>query len=160
MVSSFRNSSVTAEMNFLRRSFEKLGVHLQVKYITDWAEFKNYIKSDKLQLYRYAWIPDMPDPDNVLYPLFGSESANNHNGYANKEVDRMLVQARRTIDPQERAAMYGRIERQIMRDMPILPLFHMSDERVYQSYVQGVHSSGLRSQIYLQLHRVWLSENP
>ncbi len=160
MVSSIQNATVTAEMQFISRSFKKLGIVLQVKYITDWAEFKKYIKSDQVQLYRFDWKPDMPDPDNVLYPLFGSDSPNNYNRYSNPEVDRMLVQARSMQDPSERAALYKRIEKRIMRDMPIIPLFHMGRERVFQPYVNGVYSSGLRSKLYLQLERIWLSENP
>jgi hypothetical protein len=102
LVAGLQNAMVTAEMEFLSRSFKKLGIDLRVKYITDWAQLESYIQSDKVQLYRYAWSADVP----------------------------------------------------------ILSLYHLRAERIYQPYVQGVVSKGLRRKRYLQLHCIWLSEKP
>ena len=44
-------------------------------------------------LYDYGWIADYPDPENFLDVLLHSKSSNNHIGYSNQQVDRLLEQA-------------------------------------------------------------------
>lgn len=157
IVSSLISAHAQAELEFVRRAWQKIGVALKIKYITNWTEFEEYLKSDAVQVYRYDWTADMPDTDSFLYPLFASDSPLNYCHYSNGEVDAMLLKARAIIDPVERAAIYHQIGQQIMQDMPIIPLFHLKVERVYQPYVQGVHISALGIP-YTSLHHFWLSK--
>jgi ABC-type transport system substrate-binding protein len=67
----------------------------------------------------------------------------------------MLVEARGIIDPVQRAEMYQKIEERILQTCPIIPLFYLSIDRVYQSEVQGIKISALGA-TEMPLHRVWL----
>lgn len=59
-------------------------------------------------------------------------------------------------DPVQRAKLYQKIEKQVMQAYPIIPLFYLSIDRIYQSNVKGVYSSALGSAL-VRLNRVWLS---
>jgi ABC-type transport system substrate-binding protein len=155
IVSGSQSPFAKAELNFVRDWWAQLGIPVKIKFITDWAKFKAYLKSESVQIYRYAWFADMPDPDSFLYSLFASDSPVNFMRYQNKDVDQMLLTARGIVDPVERAEMYQRIEARILKSSPLIPLFYLSVDRVYQSTVQGIQPSALGAHT-MPLHRVWL----
>ena len=155
IVSGSQSAFAKAELNFVSECWAQLGIPVKIKFITDWAEFEAYVRSDSVQIYRYAWFADMPDPDSFLHPLFASDSPNNFMRYQSKEVDQMLLTARGIVDPVERAEMYRRIEALILKSSPLIPLFYLSIDRVYQSSVQEIQLNPLAAQ-FMPFHRVWL----
>jgi len=158
IVSGSKSAFAQAELNFVRQAWAGLGVDLSIKYITDWSDFETYINSDQVQIYRYAWFADMPDPDSFFYPLFASDSTVNYMGYKDENVNQLILSARGESDPAERAKMYREIETLIMKSTPLIPLIYLSVDWVYKSYVQGAQPSALGAD-YMSLHRVWLKND-
>ena len=159
IVSAFKTPRVEQEMALIKGFWAGLGIKLRVKYITDWNKFEAYLKSDSVQIYRYSWFADMPDPDSFLYSLFSSESPTNFMKFQDEKVDQSLLTARGIVDPIERAAMYQKIEATIMESAPLIPLFYMSVDRVYQPYVKSVNVSALGAHT-MTLNQVWLDKSP
>jgi ABC-type transport system substrate-binding protein len=155
IVSGSKSAFAMSELNFVRDSWAKLGISVKTKFITDWTAFGNYLNSNDVQIYRYVWFADMPDPDSFLYPLFASESPVNFAKYQNKKVDQMLLDARGIIDPVKRAQMYQQIEALVLKASPIIPLFYLSIDRVYQDNVQGVKLNAIAAEL-MSYHRIWL----
>ena len=155
IVSGSQSTAARKELDYVRSQWEQIGLKVDIKFITDWGEFKQYIQSDAVQIYRYAWMADMPDPDNFLFPLFASGSPANFTGFRNDRIDQMLVEARGIVDPVQRAEMYQQIEKQILQACPIIPLLYLSIDRVYQPDVQGIKISALGART-MPLHRIWL----
>ena len=155
IVSGSQSAIARNELDYARKQWEQLGLQVDIKFITDWGEFERYIKSDAVQIYRYVWIADMPDPDNFLFPLFASDSPANFTRFRNDQIDQMLVEARGIVDPVRRAEMYQQIEKRILQTCPIIPLLYLSIDRVYQPEVQGVQISALGADTML-MHRIWL----
>ena len=159
IVSGSQSTFAKAELNSVRDWCEQLGIPIKIKFITDWTKFKEYLRSESVQIYRYAWFADMPDPDSFLHPLFASDSPVNFMRYKNKDVDQMLLTAREIIDPVERAKMYQRIEEIVMKSSPLIPLFYLSIDRVYQPTVQEIQLNALAVEL-MTLHRIWLKVPP
>lgn len=157
IVSAFNTPRVEQEMAMIKEFWSGLGIKIRVKYITDWDKFEAYLRSDAVQLYRYAWSADMPDPDSFLYSLFASESPTNFMKFKNKTVDQMLLTARGLVDPVERAIMYQKIEVNVMASAPLIPLFYMSVDRVYQPYVKSVTVNALGAHT-MTLNKIWLDK--
>jgi ABC-type transport system substrate-binding protein len=155
IVSASQSAFARKELDYVRNRWQQLGLQVDIKFIADWGEFEQYIKSDAVQIYRYVWIADMPDPDNFLSPLFASDSPVNFTGFRNDQIDQMLVEARGIVDPVQRADMYQQIEKRILQTYPIIPLLYLSIDRVYQPEVQGVKISALGADT-MPLHRIWL----
>ncbi len=158
IVSGSKSAFAQAELNFVRQAWAKLGIDLTIKYITDWSAFEAYINSDQVQIYRYAWFADMPDPDSFFYPLFASNSSANFMGFKDEKVNSLILSARGQSDPAERAKMYSEIEALIMESTPVIPLIYPSVDRVYKSHVQGAQPSALGAD-YMSLHRVWIKND-
>jgi|GEM_PF-393076 len=156
IVSASQSAFARKELAYVRSRWEQLGLQVDIKFITDWGEFKRYIKSDAVQIYRYVWIADMPDPDNFLFPLFASDSPANFTRFRNDQIDQMLVEARGIVEPVERAQKYQTIEKLLLNSYSIIPLFYLSIDRVYQPSVQGVQLTALTAE-HMPYHRIWLN---
>jgi ABC-type transport system substrate-binding protein len=109
-------------------------------------------------IYEMGWIADFPDPDNFLRPLFHSTSPVNLSGYDNPEVDRMLDQAWTETSYSVRNKLYHKIEKIILRDSPIIPLYYGKSQYLVRPNVRGLRVSPLGLS-YVKLNRVWLSED-
>lgn len=158
IVSGSKSTFAQAELSFVHDAWAQLGIDLEIKYITDWSEFEAYINSDAVQIYRYAWFADMPDPDSFLYPLFASKSPANFMGFKNENVDELLLSARGESNPSKRTEVYREIETLIMESTPMIPLIYPSVDRVYKPLVKGAQPSALGAD-YMPLHRVWLKRD-
>jgi oligopeptide transport system substrate-binding protein len=77
---------------------------------------------------------------------FQSGSFLNYSGYADAEVDRLIAAAESSIDPAARARGYLAVERLLLRDLPVIPLYSGVTHRLVAARVRGwVDSSGLAS---------------
>ena len=159
IVSGSKSAFAKAELNFIQKNWARLGIQVKIKFITNWEEFENYLRSDAVQIYRYAWFADIPDPDSFLYPLFASDSPVNFMRFKDSQVDTMLLAARGIVDPVKRAEMYRKIEALVLKSSPIIPLLYLSIDRVYQPGVQGINISALGAHT-MTLHRIWLKPEP
>jgi oligopeptide transport system substrate-binding protein len=117
---------------------ENLGVEISVEQ-TEWPQFLQELNQPDpdYQMYVLSWLADYPDPQNFLEILFHSESAQNHGGYSNPEVDALLDQARGVQDPEERLVLYQQAEQLILEDAAWVPLMFGVDNWLVKPYVQG-----------------------
>jgi ABC-type oligopeptide transport system substrate-binding subunit len=155
IVSNSQSILAQSELQFVKESWGELGIEMEAKYVRDWEQFERYLRSDDMQVYRYAWFADMPDPDDFLRALFASDSPVNFMRYNNAKVDEMLQDALGIQDPIERARQYSAIEAEILKDSPAVPLVYLSVDIVYQPYVRDIEVTALGSRA-VSYHRVWL----
>ena len=133
---------------------ENLGIEVDVQR-TDYAVYLQDLHSRIFQMFEIGWIADYPDPENFLDILFHSESSNNHTGYSNPQVDSLLEQAR-LGSPEERYALYNRIERLILADAPWVPLWNSGERYILvKPRVQDYYQTPL---IIPKLRYVYMSE--
>ena len=106
-------------------------------------------------MFLYAWLADVPDPDNFLFKLFHSQSLRNYPATPIPIVDDLLFQARRERDAVRRTEIYRRAEQIIVDEAPVVPVWHYTYERLFQSYVRNVEVNGLGDP-YFPLRKMWL----
>ena len=87
------------------------------------------------------------------------DSTANRTKFFDEQIDRQLKEASGMVDPVQRSQLYQNIEQQVMQSYPLIPLFYLSIDRVYQPNVKGVYSSALGAH-NVRLHRFWLSSSP
>jgi len=81
------------------------------------------------QMSLYGWIADYPDPWTFLSILQSDAGDLNTSDYKNPEFDKLLSQAKNTVDPPARLKLLEAAERLVSRDMPIIPMYY--DVRPY-----------------------------
>jgi peptide/nickel transport system substrate-binding protein/oligopeptide transport system substrate-binding protein len=145
------------ETRLIQHELAALGVQVDVQESEDWPTFRRALEQGNVQLFRYSWYADYPDPDNFLYPLFHSAGQRNYYRYRNAAVDKLLDEARRETDDLRRVQLYREAEQLILQDAPGMMLLHFTYESVFQPYVEGVVVSALGDP-YVSLHAVWLTQ--
>lgn len=131
-----------------------LGVEVEVQQV-EWATFLQDLNERRLQAFGgLGWQADYPDPQNFLEVLFHSASSQNHTGYSNPEVDRLLEEAGLEMDFERRVALYRQAEEIIVRDAPIIPLWYPGERYVLiKPWVKGYKLTPL---LVPRLREVWI----
>ena len=158
MLSASRSPSAQKEFRFLSEDMAAVGISLQIKYETDWPKFEALLRRGEFTIYRYAWFADIPDPDNFLGVLCGSDSPYNFMRYKNQRVDALLSEALTQLDPLKRTALYRAAEDLIDKDVPMVPMLYLTFESAFQPYVKGLQISALGAP-YIPLKKIWLDKH-
>jgi oligopeptide transport system substrate-binding protein len=146
------------EFRALQRYLTFIGIEVNRKQFENWPSFRQALLRGESELFRFSWYADYPDPDNIFYPLFHSQSEANFFRYRNHVVDDLLDKARRETDELQRAKLYREVEQIILNDAPAAILLHYTYEQVFQPYVEGVEVSALGDP-YIPLHKVRLKQS-
>jgi peptide/nickel transport system substrate-binding protein len=126
---TFGSGILAAGRKPIEESLARAGIRLKVKTYEPvephFEALRNHAKRLEHQLAQSIWISDYPG-DNArqsILPIYDSRLNINHlSEYHNPEVNRMIDRALAEPDQTRRAAMWGEIDQQIMRDAPLVPL--------------------------------------
>jgi peptide/nickel transport system substrate-binding protein len=154
--STLKSTETRQESEAVQQYLTNIGVQAELGGFEDWPAFQRALEAGETQIFRYAWYADYPDPDNFLYPLFHSQSANNYFRYRNSTVDELLDEARRETDDLRRVKLYREAEQLILNDAPGVMILHRTYEELFQPYVEGIEPSALGDP-YISLRKVRLN---
>ncbi|MCX6554797.1 MAG: ABC transporter substrate-binding protein [Candidatus Aminicenantes bacterium] len=113
------------------RNLKQIGIKLKLTRL-DAQAYKSRIALGDYDLAYSGWIADYPDPDSMLFPLLSEQLQKQ--GFANiagakrRDLDDLLKAARRERDAKKRQALYRDIDRAIVDDGLVIPLYQ--DKRV------------------------------
>jgi peptide/nickel transport system substrate-binding protein/oligopeptide transport system substrate-binding protein len=104
------------------------------------------------------WFADFPDSDNFFYIFFHSES-NAVRGiyYRSPDVDRKIIEARRSNDVEQRTQIYRELDQMVIREAPIATLFHERLFVLHKPHVRGLRTSLVPPAV--RYYDVWLEES-
>jgi len=102
-----------------------------------------------------GWAPDYLDPDTYIYPFLHSEGGGWLNlNYGNPEMDRLIEQARAASDPAARYRFYEDIQKIVVDDAPVVPVWQGNFWAVTKPDVRGIVLDTTAYMYY------WLIESP
>jgi ABC-type transport system substrate-binding protein len=140
----------------LERELGTLGLGLEVKYIKDPAEIQA-VRAPYLKF--LEWTMDFPDPENIILPLYGSQSpANRLNAhYSNPRLDALLEQSEVETSWEQRTALFRQMERILFEDVPAIPL---CTERIRIALQPTVHGAKLPALgfFFLDTKEIWIEK--
>jgi oligopeptide transport system substrate-binding protein len=151
--------STKAELAAYQRYLADIGVQVELHFTSDWPAFRAQMEQGTVPVFRLLWQADIPDPDNMLFPLLHSASSTNRMFYRNPHVDQLLEQAGKELDQAQRITLYREVERIILHDAPWITQHYSILNILYQPYVQGVETS-LLGKRDIPLHKIWLKHSP
>ena len=112
------NATVTEGSAFLRRSSSKLQLALKDRRYgrstmprARWTSFSP--PNADVDAYRLGWIGDYVDAMDFL-ELWTCDSGNNNSNFCDPAYDRLVAQARRTSDNQQRYELYAQLEERLV----------------------------------------------
>ncbi len=158
---SQRNASVESMMAIFRRDLKSIGIELKVAFLPT-REFFNRVVMRNFDGAFFGWLPDIPDPDP--YALLHSsqiDKAPIHAGYANQIVDKLLDDARRTTNRDERKALYHKVHAQVHLDEPYTVLYAEDGRYAWSRRLRGVNPADVGPQPrFPGIARWWIAAPP
>lgn len=135
----FTNPYKVAE--YIKEDLEYVDIKVGIR-VFEWEDYINKLKNGEHGMALIGWIGDNRDPDNFLYTLLGSDNAHpgmasNYSFYKDEKVDRLLVQARQTLDASFRSELYRTVQEKVHYDAPVIPLVHTMPALAADSSVKG-----------------------
>ena len=125
-------------MSIIQGDFEAIGVTVQQNSL-EWAAYLTALDDGGFQLGRMGWIADYPNMDNFLYPNFYSTSSNNYGKYSNPEFDKLVEDARKVTDEEERKSEYRKACKLLGEDMPVIPIMFYAHDHIGSERIQSLY---------------------
>jgi peptide/nickel transport system substrate-binding protein len=111
------------------------GFDLKIRLIEFATSFKQ-AQAGEFQAFLIDWSGRI-DPDGNAYIFLRSKAPQNDGGYSNPDVDKSFEDARMTADPAQRKAIYEKLTAQVLKDEPIIYLFHRKLLMAHTAKLEG-----------------------
>jgi peptide/nickel transport system substrate-binding protein len=106
---------------------------------TEFATSLNMADKGDFEAYVLAWS-GRADPDGNLYSFDACKQPLNYAGYCVPEIDALLNQSRTLREPAERKKVYEQIAARVLKDRPIIYLYHRNWLWAYTAKLSGVRN--------------------
>jgi len=99
-----------------------VGINMKIR-VTEFATSLKQAEAGEYQAYLLAWS-GRTDPDGNIYIFDKCKAPQDYPGYCNPEADKLLDEARMAADFAQRKAIYGKLTKVVLDDLPKLYLYH------------------------------------
>jgi len=128
-----------------------LGIDLKVESMPFKSRLERMTKKD-FDVVFAGWGPDYNDPMTFL-DMFTTGNGNNHTSYANPAYDALVKKAQTTLDEKARFQVYYDMEKLLMTDLPIAPVYFRMRDYTVQKDIKGVFRSAFADINFLYAYR-------
>jgi peptide/nickel transport system substrate-binding protein len=125
---TFNTTPSPQQAKVIQASLAKIGIKVNIKLASIDAMFTKFCVVQKFlpEMCTLGWLPDFKDPVTMIDPLFSSAAinpnyTNNMSQFSNAAVDAAMARAKRIRDPDVRYAAWGKIDKLITAQAPIVP---------------------------------------
>ncbi len=130
--------------DIIKESLEEAGIIVNIRII-DWTVFAKTVNERNFDAVRFAWGTGIDgDPFQIWHSSQMERGGSNYIGYKNKEVDKILEDARNIFDPLKRWEKYRALHHIFYKEQPYSFLFSFYTLGFYNKKFRGVkfYSSG------------------
>jgi len=106
---------------------------------TEFATSLDLADKGQFEAYVLAWS-GRADPDGNLFSFYGCKQPLNYSGYCKPEVDELLNKSRTARDPAERLKTFEQIAAIVLKDRPIVYLYHRHWLWAYSAKLTGLRT--------------------
>jgi len=140
----------------LKDQLAAIGINVRTRTYRTFDEVRS---SKEPYLLLLHWGLDFPDPENIIMPLFYTSAVLNQNvlQYSNPRLDELARATETEQSRKARIALFHKIERLLMADLPAIPLYSRQHRLAVQPYVRGVKIPPLGF-FYLDARDIWLDK--
>lgn len=129
-------------INIIEAKFQKAGIRYRI-LLEPFDEYYRRRRNGGFTMILANVIPDYGDPDAIIYPYFYSKSPASITQHHDRNLDRMIVASRSEEDRMKRAKIIESIDRYLVRQNYIIPLYHddlkiFIDQRLNVPLISGL----------------------
>jgi peptide/nickel transport system substrate-binding protein len=124
----------------VQAALAEAGIRARIVEAPSWPEYLRRGSDGDYDMALYGWQADSTDPNDFLSALLASESvgATNRSRFRSPSMDALLKRGRMASGSEERRAIYQETQRLFRREMPWVPLYHVSVFTAYNRSIQGL----------------------
>ncbi len=134
---------------YIANELKQVGINVQVDAIRKSLLLEQTSKSRAL-FFRGSWIADYPDAENYLSVFYSKNPAPpNYTRFKNNEYDQLYERSLNEIDDSVRFDLYRQMDRIIINEAPVVPLWydmvlHLVQTNVFDFYPNSMNMLELR----------------
>ncbi|MCX6199192.1 MAG: ABC transporter substrate-binding protein [Bacteroidetes bacterium] len=128
---------------FISKQLEQIGLKIKVE-ISQPSILREWMSQGKIDFFRGSWLADYPDAENyfaVFYSKNGSPP--NYTRFRNAAFDALYEKALAENVDAKRYELYHEMERIIIEEAPVVPLFYDEVLRFSQKNVEGLTANAI-----------------
>ncbi len=133
---------------------KELGIDVRLSN-QEWGSYLQATTALQYQVARRSWIGDYMDPTTFLN-IMKTGDGNNRTGWSSKQYDAWLAEAAIEPDVAKRSALLTRAEELVLRDGPLIPVYHYTTTEFVKPYVRGLYPTPLD---FHPLKGVWIDHD-
>jgi ABC-type transport system substrate-binding protein len=140
----------------LEKQLGALGIGLSVRYLRTEEEITS-VRGPYLKF--LEWEMDFPDAENIMIPLFRSDSSVNrlNCSYVNERIDALLDQSEVEPSWMKRTELFRKMEKILYEEVPAIPLYNLNLRISLLPNVRGAKLPALGF-FFLDTKNLWLEE--
>lgn len=134
-------------LTIYQQQLKKAGIQMAIKAI-EWSTFLEQLRGHDFDAAALGMALSGPYTD--LYPMLHSsqsEDGQNYGVYSDPRVDRLLERIRREMDRDERERLAHELQRRLAAQLPLIPLFSLTEPGLVSRRIGGVYRSPLWYQL-------------
>jgi len=141
--------------SYIAKELEEADIRIQVEVVQKSLLLEQTAKSQAL-FFRGSWIADYPDAENYLSVFYSKNPAPpNYTRYNNPQFDLLYEKALTEVNDTVKQDLYRQMDRLIINDAPVVPLWYDEVFRLVNPRVQNFRANGLN---LLELRRVQIDD--
>jgi peptide/nickel transport system substrate-binding protein len=124
----------------MQQQLREVGIALDIRSF-EFATFFADVTHGTFQLYGLRWIGGNEDPDIFEYAFHSAKfppNGANRGFYSNPQVDVLIDQARREVDPNVRKILYAQVQSILAEDVPAINLWYLDNVLVHNKRVHNL----------------------
>jgi peptide/nickel transport system substrate-binding protein len=141
---------------YIQHELSEVGIRLDIEVNTG-ASFRNRMANSRLEFFRGSWIADYPDAENYLSLFYSknfSPGGPNYTHFSHPVYDRLFEETMKIQDDSARYAKYQELDRIIVKEAVIVPLYYDQVVRFVPERLSGLGSNPMNL-LHLK-HAFWL----
>jgi oligopeptide transport system substrate-binding protein len=131
----------------IRFQLAQIGIKISINVIDDGA-FREGVANSKMTFFRKSWVGDFPDPVNFLALFYSrnfSPNGSNYSHFSNRNFDILYEKALSEQSDSIRNSYYYDMERILIEEAPVVPLYHDRVVRLVQNNITGLNVNVLNT---------------
>lgn len=141
---------------YIQHELSEVGISLNIEVNTG-ASFRNRMANSRLEFFRGSWIADYPDAENYLslfYSMNFSPTGPNYTHFSHPEYDSLFEATMMILDDTARYAKYRELDRIIIQEAAVVPLYYDQVVRFIPESLSGLGSNPM-NMLHLK-HACWV----
>ena len=134
---------------YIQYELGRIGMKVDITVSTGGA-FRNMVANGNLQFFRGSWIADYADAENYLALFYSGNHAPagpNYTRFESVAFDRLYESSVLERDPAKRHDLYRQMDRIVVEDAPVVPLFYDMVVRFVPLEIQGFNPNPMNNLI-------------